>query len=335
MILLTGGLGYVGSHTAIELIENQFEILILDNLTNSSLKTLDKIFKITKVSPIFIQGDVTDHKILDRIFQTYKIETVFHFAGLKSVKESEEIPLKYYWNNVLGSICLLETMKKYDVKKIIFSSSATVYGKNKKIFYEESDTLNPDNIYGKTKKIVEDILESLSKSDNTWNVVILRYFNPAGAHSSGLIGENPIFNSSNLFPSIGKVISNKSEKVFIYGNDYDTSDGFCKRDFIHIQDLAIGHVKAFKKAQESNESKLIKLNLGTGKTYSVWEVLKMFDKITNQKIPYSIMPRREGDLSEYGADIKYSQSFLGWVATKGLEEMCTDTCLWLRNKDKS
>jgi UDP-glucose 4-epimerase len=290
---------------------------------------------LTKIRPKFVHGDVANLEILDSLFQTYKIDTVFHFAGLKSVKESEELPLKYYWNNVLGTINLLEVMNKNGVKNLIFSSSATVYGKNKNRYYTEFDLLNPDNNYGKTKKTIEDFLESIYKSDRNWNIVILRYFNPAGAHPSGLIGENPRLNSSNLFPSIGKVISHKSEKVFIFGNNYDTSDGFCKRDFIHIQDLATGHVKAFRKALENKQGGLINLNLGTGRTFSVWEVLKMFEKVTNQNIPYIIMPRREGDLAEYGADIKYSQSFLGWVATKGLEEMCTDTFLWLNNKEIS
>jgi len=328
-ILVTGGTGYIGSHTVVHLLENGLEVIILDNLVNSSIKVLERIEKITNRLPIFIEGDVRDGRLLGEVFASHSIESVIHFAGLKSVAESGEYPLKYYDNNVSGTIVLLEEMKRASVKKIVFSSSATVYGAPIFLPYTENHPLNPINVYGKTKLMSEQILQETHLSDPSLSVAILRYFNPVGAHASGLIGENPIGIPNNLMPYITQVAVGKRDKLLVYGNDYETADGTGRRDYIHVMDLASGHLAALNYL--SNNPGILVANLGTGNSTSVLEVLHAFKGVSNIAIPYEIIERRLGDLPEYYADAQYAQSLLGWSCKYGIEEMCSDSWRWQHN----
>lgn len=323
-ILVTGGTGYIGSHTCVELINNGHNIAILDNLSNSKIDVLDKIHQITGKMPIFYEGDMINSKLLDKIFTENKIDAVIDFAAYKAVGESVEKPIEYYKNNVSTVVELISVMKKYNCKKLIFSSSATVYGDPETIpITEKSKIGGTTNPYGTSKYMVEQILNDLYKSDNSWQIVILRYFNPIGAHESGLIGEQPNGIPANLLPYITKVAKGELEVLSVFGNDYNTPDGTGVRDYIHVVDLAIGHVKALKKIEHEEKGVFI-YNLGTGKGYSVLEIINAFEKATGKKIKYKIAPRRAGDIAECYSNSTKAKEELDFVATKSLEDMCRD-----------
>lgn len=331
-VLVTGGLGFIGSHTALELIQNNYEVIIIDNLYNSEIEVKDKIKEITGVEPKVYIKDLLNKKEIENIFEENKIDSVIHFAGYKAVGESCREPLKYYHNNLMSTINLLEVMKKYDVKKFVFSSSATVYGNPGVKKYSESlgrgKTTNP---YGTTKAMIEQILEDLYKSDNSWNIGILRYFNPIGAHSSGLIGEKPVGIPNNLMPYILKVAKGELKCLNVFGNDYNTHDGTGVRDYIHVVDLGKGHVKVLEKLEKS-KSGIFTYNFGSEKGYSVLDLVKTFEKVNNIKINYKIAERRPGDLDEYYADSSKAKNELGWKTEKTLEDMCIDSWNFMKNQ---
>ena len=322
-ILITGGAGYIGSHICVELLNEGKEIIIVDNFCNSKPETLDKIKEITGKDFKFYEVDMTDKKALDKVFFKNHIDAVIHLAGLKAVGESVEKPIEYYYNNLVSNMNLLELMKKYRCNKIVFSSSATVYGTPKTVPIQESAPRSTTNPYGTTKLMMEDILIDIAKADKNFKIVLLRYFNPIGAHESGLIGENPEGIPNNLMPYINLVAVGKAEKLNVFGNDYPTKDGTGVRDFIHVVDLAKGHVKALEKIE--NESGLFIYNLGTGKGYSVLDLVKTFEKVNNVKINYQTTERRPGDIAECYADPTKAKNELNWVATKTLEDMCKDS----------
>ena len=308
-ILVTGGTGYIGSHTCVELLNNGYEIVVIDNFSNSKKDVVEKIKEITKKDFIFYEGDVCDSDLLDKVFTENKIDAVIHFAGYKAVGESVAKPLKYYHNNLESTISLLEAMTKYNCKKIAFSSSATVYGKPEKLPIKEDFPLSTTNPYGTTKLMIEDILRDVYKSDNTWSIAILRYFNPIGAHESGLIGENPNDIPNNLMPYIVKVATKELEVLSVFGNDYDTHDGTGVRDYIHVVDLAKGHIKAIEKVMK--DQGLDSYNLGTGIGYSVLDLVNTFEKVNNVKVNYKIVGRRPGDIDACYADPTYAYEKLG------------------------
>lgn len=329
-VLITGGAGYIGSHTTIELLNAGYEVVIVDNLSNSSEIVLDRVEEITGKKVKFYKLDLLDEENLEKVFKENKLEAAIHFAGLKAVGESVEKPLEYYHNNLTSTLVLLKLMKKYDVKNFVFSSSATVYGDSKEVPFKESSPLqHATNPYGNTKAIIEDILRDLYKSDNTWNIAILRYFNPIGAHESGKIGENPKGIPNNLMPYITKVAVGKLEKLRIFGDDYDTPDGTGVRDYIHVVDLAKGHVKALDKLKTN--SGLVTYNLGTGKGVSVLDMVKAFSKACGKDIPYEIAARRAGDIATCYADASKANEELGWKAEKNLDDMCEDSWRWQSN----
>ncbi len=329
-ILVTGGTGYIGSHTVVELLNQNKEVIIIDNLCNSSKDVLEKIEKITGKKCKFYEADIRDEKALEKIFNENKIESVIHFAGLKGVGESVEIPLEYYDNNVYGTIKLLEAMKKFGCKKIVFSSSATVYGDpGTPKYVEEMGRGKASSPYGATKAVIEEMLENLYASDKEWTISILRYFNPIGAHESGLIGENPNGIPNNLMPYIQKVAAGELKELSVFGNDYDTKDGTGVRDYIHVVDLAIGHVKALEKLTKPG---VYIHNLGTGCGYSVLDIVNTFERVNNVKVNYKIAPRRPGDLAMYYADPTKAKKELGWEAKRGIEEMCRDSWNFVKNK---
>ena len=328
-ILVTGGAGYIGSHTCVDLLNSGYEVIVLDNLENSSRESLKRVESITEKKTDFISGDVRDKKILNKVFKENSIDSVIHFAGYKAVGESTEFPLKYYENNVGGTISLLEVMSDYKVKNIVFSSSATVYGDPETVPISEDFPLKPYNPYGKTKRMVEMILEDIYESDNSWNIGLLRYFNPVGAHKSGLIGEDPKGIPNNLTPYITQVAVGKLEKLSVFGNDYPTKDGTGVRDFIHVNDLASGHVKALEKINKNPG--LFVCNLGTGRGYSVLEVLSAFEKACKKVIDYSFEKRRSGDIAQCYADTKFAENFLGWKAQYSIEDMAEDAWRWQKN----
>ena len=331
-ILVTGGCGYIGSHTCVELLNNKDEVVIVDNLINSKIDVVDKIKKITGCDVTFYQGDVCDEELMERIFEENKIDAVIHFAGLKAVGESVMKPLLYYRNNLDSTLVLLKVMSKFNVKKIIFSSSATVYGDNKNVpFREDYQVGGTTNPYGTTKLFIEHILEDLVVADPEFSVIILRYFNPIGAHKSGLIGDNPNGIPNNLMPYITKVASGELPYLNVFGNDYETRDGTGVRDYIHVVDLAIGHVKALKKV--FNDRGVYIYNLGTGIGYSVLEIVDAFERKNNIKIPYEIKPRREGDIAECYASVDKALEQLGFKAKYGIEDMVLDSYnFYINNK---
>lgn len=330
-VLVTGGTGYIGSHTVVELLNKNKEVIIVDNLSNSKLEVLDSIEKITGTKPKFYNMDCRNVEDLEKIFKENSIDSVINFAGYKAVGESVKEPLKYYDNNLMIAIALLEVMKKYNCKKFIFSSSATIYGDpGVPEYVEEMGRGKTSNPYGTTKAMIEQILEDLYNSDNSWNICILRYFNPIGAHESGLLGENPNGIPNNLMPYIMKVASRKLEKLSIYGNDYDTKDGTGMRDYLHVVDLAQGHVKALEKLDKESFGLYI-YNLGTGSAYSVLDIVNTFERVNNIKIPYEIVARRPGDLAIYYANPKKANEELGWTARKGIEDMCKDSWNFEKN----
>ena len=325
-ILVTGGTGYIGSHTVVQLLEAGHHVVVLDNLCNSKAQVIDRIGQITGNTPQFVVGDIRNRKLLKQLFADHAIEIVIHFAGLKAVGESVQKPLMYYENNVSGSIVLLEEMAAANVKSIVFSSSATVYGEPQFLPYTESHPLKPINVYGHSKLMVEQVLQDLTLSDPAWRVALLRYFNPVGAHHSGLIGEDPAGIPNNLMPFVAQVAVGKRAQLSVYGNDYDTKDGTGVRDYIHVDDLASGHLAALQYLQKN--AGVLKVNLGTGQGTSVFELIHAFEKAANRKIPYEVVTRREGDLSEYYADAKYSKMVLGWQAQYDIDRMCVDTWRW-------
>ena len=329
-ILVTGGAGYIGSHTVIELLNSGKEVIIIDNFSNSKKEVLDKIRQITKKEFKFYEIDYLNRKELEKVFQENKIEAVLNFAGYKAVGESVKKPLEYYENNVSGAIILLETMRKYNVKKFIFSSSATVYGEPEKIpITEDCKTGGTTNPYGTTKLFIEQILQDLYKSDNSWDIAILRYFNPVGAHESGLIGEEPQGIPNNLMPYIVRVASGQLEQLSIFGNDYNTHDGTGVRDYIHVVDLAKGHIKALEKIEKEGKGIFI-YNLGTGEGYSVLDMVKAFEEATGKKINYRIAARRPGDIAVCYSNPEKARKELGWEATKDLKNMCEDSWRYIK-----
>ena len=323
-ILVTGGAGYIGSHTCVELLENGYEVVIVDNFVNSKEDVLDKIRKITGKNVDFYYGNVCDEKLLTSIFEEHKIDAVIHFAGLKAVGESVMMPIEYYHNNLESTLVLLKVMKKFNVKNIIFSSSATVYGDSNMVpFKEDYQIGGTTNPYGTSKLFIEHILQDLAVAEKEFSIVILRYFNPIGAHKSGLIGDNPNGIPNNLMPYITKVASGELPYLNVFGNDYPTIDGTGVRDYIHVVDLAIGHVKALNKVL--NNKGIEVYNLGTGVGYSVLEIVKAFESENNIKIPYEIKPRRDGDIAECYADVSKALNELGFKTKYGIKDMVKDS----------
>lgn len=329
-ILVTGGAGYIGSHVALILLEKGFDVIVLDNLVNSSIESLKRIEKITKKPIKFVKGDINSYEILTKIFKKYDIHAVMHFAGLKSVAESKREPILYYKNNFVGTINLIKVMHKSKINNFIFSSSATVYGKNALPPYNENHSLGPcTNPYGNIKKNIEEFLLDYSKTNEFFKCICLRYFNPIGAHCSGLIGEDTPNEPNNLMPYITKVAVKKLKQLSIYGSDYNTSDGTCRRDYIHVMDLAYGHIKALEYIDKVNCIDFF--NLGTGKPTSILEVIKTFEKINGVKIPYIFDSKRDGDLSEFWADPNKAKNILNWKAEKSLSDMVEDSWKWQKN----
>lgn len=332
MILVTGGLGYIGSHTVVQLLNADEEIVILDNLSNAKLEVLDKIETITTKRPHFIKGDIRDSKVLNEIFERYNIEAVIHFAGLKAVGESVAKPIYYYENNIGGTIELLKVMKAYDCKKIVFSSSATVYGNNPQVPFVETFPLSTTNPYGATKRMIEEILNDVYISDSSWGIALLRYFNPIGAHKSGLIGEDPNDIPNNLLPYVAKVATGELKELSVFGDDYETHDGTGVRDYIHVEDLANGHLKALDFVRKNHRIEAI--NLGTGNGYSVLDIVKAFEKASGQRVQYKITPRRPGDIGTCYASVEKAKTLLNWQAQYGLEEMCEDSWRFASQQNK-
>ncbi|CAK7192565.1 UDP-glucose 4-epimerase [Commensalibacter sp. Nvir] len=328
-ILVTGGSGYIGSHTCVELIDQGYEPIIVDNLCNSKEVVTDRIKEISGKRPKFYLGDIRNQTILEKIFNENEIDSVIHFAGLKAVGESVTKPLEYYDNNIYGSLVLLKAMKKANVKKIIFSSSATVYGTQPIIPYVETmQTGEPTQPYGRSKLFIEKILQDLFKAEKNWSITLLRYFNPVGAHSSGLIGEDPQGIPNNLMPYITQVAIGKRPSLAVFGNDYNTPDGTCVRDYIHVMDLAKGHVAALN---NNNANNIQIFNLGSGKGTSVLEVISAFETVFGKKLPWHFAPRREGDLPAYWANADKAKQIMGWQTKLQLEDMVKDSWNWQRN----
>lgn len=323
-ILVTGGAGFIGSHTAVELLEAGKDIVIVDNLSNSKMEAVRRIGQITGKEPKFYKADLLDRPAMEQIFEENKIEAVIHFAGLKAVGESVYKPLEYYHNNITGTLILCDVMRSYGCKKIVFSSSATVYGMNNQVPFKEGMPTSATNPYGYTKVMIEQILTDLHTSDPEWSVVLLRYFNPIGAHKSGLIGEDPNGIPNNLLPYVAQVAIGKLECLSVFGDDYETHDGTGVRDYIHVVDLARGHLKALDYAEAHTGVEAI--NLGTGKGYSVLDVVRSFEKACGKPVKYRIAPRRAGDIADCYADPTKAKELLGWEARFGLDEMCQD--LW-------
>ena len=326
-ILVTGGAGFIGSHTCVELLEAGYEVVVVDNLYNASRKSMDRVEQITGKKPTFYEADILDREALNQIFEKEKIDSVIHFAGLKAVGESVAKPIEYYYNNIAGTLVLCDVMRKHNVKNIVFSSSATVYGDPAFIpITEECPKGKITNPYGQTKGMLEQVLEDIHVSDPEWNVILLRYFNPIGAHKSGLIGEDPKGIPNNLVPYVAQVAIGKLECLGVFGDDYDTPDGTGVRDYIHVVDLAKGHVAAIKKLEEKKG--VLIYNLGTGKGYSVLDVVHAFEKACEKEIPYVVKPRRPGDIAACYADPAKAKAELGWEAENGIEEMCADSWRW-------
>ncbi len=328
-VLVTGGAGYIGSHTCIEMIKAGYDVVIIDNLDNSNVESLRRVEKIVGKEIKFYENDVRDKDALRKIFSENKIDAVIHFAGLKAVGESVAKPVEYYDNNLISTIYLLEVMREFSVKRLVFSSSATVYGVAKEMPLKEGMPIGAINPYGRTKLFIEEMLRDLYVSDNTWSIALLRYFNPIGAHESGTIGEDPKGIPNNLMPYISQVAVGRRDKLHVFGNDYNTIDGTGVRDYIHVCDLAVGHVKAVDWALENTECQ--EFNLGTGNGTSVLELKDAFEKASGVEVPFVIDPRRPGDPDEVYADATKAKEVLGWVATRNIEDMCRDTWNWQKN----
>ena len=331
-ILVTGGTGYIGSHTCVELLNAGYEIVVLDNLSNSKVEVVDKIKKITGKDFKFYEQDLCDEEKLDTLFKNENIDAIIHFAGLKAVGESVEKPILYYRNNLDSTLTLCKIMNKYNVKKIVFSSSATVYGSQDILPIKETASLSTTNPYGSTKLFIEYILDDIYKSDNDWSIIKLRYFNPVGAHESGLIGEDPNGIPNNLMPYVSKVAIGELSNLNVFGNDYNTKDGTGVRDYIHVVDLAKGHIKALEYIDKNKGS--IAVNLGTGIGYSVLDIVNAYEKENNVKIPYKIVKRREGDIAECYADPEKALTLLNWKAEKNLNDMVKSAYDFIINNKK-
>ncbi|GHE80407.1 UDP-glucose 4-epimerase GalE [Thalassotalea profundi] len=328
-ILITGGAGYIGSHTVVELLASTDDIIIVDNLSNANILVLDRIKEITGKTVSFIKADICDHDAMEQLFSQHTIDSVIHFAGLKAVGESNDMPLTYYQNNVAGTITLLQVMAQHNVKKLVFSSSATVYGEHNVSPLVETMPTSAINPYGQTKLMIEHILFDLAKSDPQWSIACLRYFNPIGAHHSGLIGENPNGIPNNLLPYVAQVAVGRLPKLQVFGDDYDTPDGTGVRDYIHVVDLAIGHVKALESIEKIQGCRPI--NLGTGNGTSVLEVVDNFRQVSGKAIPYEIKPRRAGDIATVFANAELAERLLSWRAERDLNTMIVDTWRWQSN----
>lgn len=324
-ILVTGGAGYIGTHTEVELLNRGYNVIAFDNMVNSCDESVKRVEKITGKKIKFYNADMRDRAAMEKIFSENEIDSVIHFAGLKAVGESVSKPLEYYDNNIYGTLVLLEVMREHNVKKIVFSSSATVYGTPERLPLDEDCALSTTNPYGSTKLMLENILTDVHTADNSWNVILLRYFNPVGAHESGLIGEAPNGIPNNLTPYIAKVAGGQLKEVNVFGNDYDTPDGTGVRDYIHVVDLALGHVKAIEKM---NEPGVHIFNLGTGHGYSVLDMIHAFEKACGKTLPYKICPRRPGDIAACYARVDKAKKELDWVAERGIDEMCASLWKW-------
>jgi len=327
-ILVTGGAGYIGSHTCLELLQAGYEIIVVDNLVNSQEESLKRVQQLAGKTLQFHKADLLDKEALRAIFDCAggEIEAVIHFAGLKAVGESVAEPLRYYHNNVTGTLMLLEVMSEHKVKNLVFSSSATVYGDPARVPITEDFPLSPTNPYGRSKLMIEEILRDVHRADTSWNIALLRYFNPVGAHPSGRIGESPSGIPNNLLPYISQVAVGRLAELSVFGNDYPTRDGTGVRDYIHVVDLAVGHLKALEKLAE--KPGVVTYNLGTGRGYSVLEVIEAFERASGKKIPYRITGRRPGDVATCYADPSKAQAELGWFSIRGIDEMCADTWRW-------
>ena len=325
-ILVTGGAGFIASHTNVELLNAGYDVVVVDNLVNSSRESVARVEELTGKKISFYEEDLLNEKAMDAIFEKENIDSVIHFAALKAVGESCQIPLRYFDNNLTGTLNLLKVMEKHGVKSIVFSSSATVYGKPESVPIREDFPLSVSNPYGRTKLIIEDMLRDIYKSDNEWDIALLRYFNPIGAHESGMIGENPHGIPNNLLPYVAKVAAGQLECVNVFGDDYDTPDGTGVRDYIHVVDLATGHIKALEKLV--THPGLVTYNLGTGVGYSVLDIIKNFEKACGKEIPYKITPRRPGDIDMCYADPTKAKEELGWEATRSIDKMCEDAWRW-------
>ena len=328
-ILVTGGAGYIGSHTCLELLEAGYEVIVVDNLSNSKEESLKRVQEITGKRLELHKIDLLDKEALNSVFENSQVDAVIHFAGLKAVGESVSIPLRYYHNNITGTLNLCEVMEKNNVMNIVFSSSSTVYGDPHKVPIREDFPLSATNPYGRTKLMIEEILRDIHAANKAWKIISLRYFNPVGAHSSGRIGEDPNGIPNNLLPYISQVAVGRLPRLYVFGNDYPTADGTGVRDYIHVVDLAIGHLKALEKL--SSLSGVAAYNLGAGRGYSVLELLEAFKKASDKEIPYTIAARRPGDIAACYADPSKAKSELGWAAERGLEEMCADAWRWQSN----
>ncbi len=325
-ILVTGGAGFIASHTNVELLNAGYDVVVVDNLVNSSRESVARVEELTGKKISFYEEDLLNEKAIDAIFEKENIDSVIHFAALKAVGESCQIPLRYFDNNLTGTLNLLKVMEKHGVKSIVFSSSATVYGKPESVPIREDFPLSVSNPYGRTKLIIEDMLRDIYKSDNEWDIALLRYFNPIGAHESGMIGENPHGIPNNLLPYVAKVAAGQLECVNVFGDDYDTPDGTGVRDYIHVVDLATGHIKALEKLV--THPGLVTYNLGTGVGYSVLDIIKNFEKACGKEIPYKITTRRPGDIDMCYADPAKAKEELGWEATRSIDKMCEDAWRW-------
>ena len=324
-ILVTGGAGYIASHTNVELLNAGYEVVVLDNLVNSSRESIARVEELTGKKITFIEGDCRDRAILNNIFNSHDIEAVIHFAGLKAVGESCANPIMYYENNLMSNLALVDVMAKHNVKKLVFSSSATVYGVPKFLPLTEDHPLSTTNPYGATKLMAEQIFTDVQKADKNWHIILLRYFNPVGAHDSGRIGENPKGVPNNLMPYVSQVAVGKLKQLKVYGDDYDTPDGTGVRDYIHVVDLAMAHLKAL---QNIDKYEVEPINIGTGVGYSVLDMVKAFAKASGKKIPYEIVPRRQGDIASCYSNCDKAKKELGFVAKKNLEDMCRDLWKW-------
>jgi UDP-glucose 4-epimerase len=328
-ILVTGGAGFIGSHTVVELLQAGYDVVVVDNLCNSSPVALERVAEICGRAPRFAKVDIRDREGLRQVFSEHEVEAVVHFAGLKAVGESVEKPLEYYQNNVGGTATLCEVMAEAGVKRIVFSSSATVYGNPEKLPIREDFPLGATNPYGRSKLFIEEMLRDLHRADPEWRIVLLRYFNPIGAHPSGRIGEDPQGIPNNLFPFITQVAVGRRECLSVFGGDYPTPDGTGVRDYIHVVDLALGHLKALERLAAGPG--LVTCNLGTGQGYSVLEMIQSFERVTGRKIPYEIVERRPGDIAACWADPSLAERELGWKTERGLDEMCADGWRWQEN----
>lgn len=328
-ILVTGGAGYIGSHTCVQLLEDGYSVIVIDNLSNSSKESLNRVKQLTGKSLHFYEGDILDKQFLEYIFDHHSIDAVLHFAGLKAVGESSTIPLAYYENNISGTITLMRVMERYHVKRMVFSSSATVYGAPDHVPILETSPLRVTNPYGRTKLMIEDIMRDAAVADPKWSIAILRYFNPIGAHPSGLIGEDPNDTPNNIMPYITQVAIGRLQQLRVFGNDYPTIDGTGVRDYIHVMDLANGHLKALSHTAFYNGAEVF--NLGTGSGHSVLQLIEAFEQATSQSIPYEVVERRQGDIATCYADSSKAEQQLGWKAHLTIDDMCRDAWNWQSN----